>query len=226
MESFCWSNDKGVRGLKMEKLKQDYLHDLKLALQNHPEIEDIYNEISTHIEDSIKDKMLTGISEREATEEVLHNMGNPLELGKSFMQPPRSRKMIHLILLNWAFFVCGLFITLCNHLSDWTIVNDTWTYLSEKSHFILLLYSMYWIYLGYTIGKHFGPNGKKMVNKTMMWAYIPNLLLMIITLFHVIPNDIFSPFLNPVFIAVCVVVTVLFYPLSKFAFKIGISFGL
>jgi len=226
MEPFCWSNDKGVRGLKMKNLKQDYLHDLKLALQNHPDKENILYEITTHIEDAIKDKMLIGISEKVATVEVLHSMGNPIELGKSFMQPSRSINIKHLILLNWAFFGCGMFITLGNQLSDWTIVNHTWTYLTHKSHFILFLYSMYWIYLGYSVGKHYGPNGKKLVNKTMMWAYIPNMVLMFITLFNVIPGDIFSPLLNPVFMMVCVIATFLFYPLSKFAFKIGIIYGL
>lgn len=226
MEPVCGCHVKGTRGLIMENLKQDYLQELKLALQNHPEMEDILNEISTHIEDGIKDKMLIGVPEKAATEQVLHHMGNPLELGKSFMRPPSSRKMIHLILLNWAFFVCGLFITISYHFSDFRIVNHTWTYLSHKSHSILLLYSMYWIYLGYTIGKQYGPSGKKMVNKTMIWASIPNMVLMFITLFNVIPSDIFSPLLNPVFIVFCVIATVLFYPLSKLAFKIGITFGL
>ncbi|PKR83364.1 HAAS signaling domain-containing protein [Heyndrickxia camelliae] len=210
----------------MKNLKQDYLHKLRLALHNHPEIEDILNEISTHMEDGIKDKMLVGKSEKAATEEVLFELGNPLVLGKNFMQPARSRTMIYLILLNWAFFVCGICLTLSHQLSDWAIVKDTWNYLSHKSNFILLLYSMYWVYVGYTIGKQYGPNGKKMVNKTMMWASIPNMLLMIITLFNVIPGEMFSPFLNPVFIAVCVLVTVLFFPLSKLAFKIGITYGL
>ncbi|MGV3466771.1 MAG: hypothetical protein ACO1OT_15965 [Heyndrickxia sp.] len=210
----------------MEDLKQDYLRNLKLSLQNHPEMVDILNEISVHIEDSIRDKMLIGISERAATEEVLQNMGNPIELGKSFLPPPRSINIIHLVLLNWAFFVCGLFITLGNQFSDWTIVNHIWTYLTHHSHFILLLYSIYWIYLGYTVGKHYGPNGKKLVEKTMMWAYIPNMILMFITLFNIIPSDIFSPLLNPVFMVICVITTVLFYPISKLAFKIGITYGL
>lgn len=210
----------------MRNSKLEYLGHLRNALKNHPDASEIYHEISCHIEDGIRDRMLTGKSEKLAIEEMLEIMGNPNELGNSFYLPRTSQKIKYLILLNWLFFVGGLVVTMISHHSELAFTQHIWNLLVLLSRPILFLYSIYWVYLGYSIGKLYGPNGKTLINKTLVKASIPNFVLMTVVLCQFIPADIFSPILNPLFILICVVATLLFYPISKVAFKFGIIHGL
>ncbi|MBS4172813.1 hypothetical protein [Bacillus sp. FJAT-49736] len=210
----------------MEDVKLEYLRNLRTALHDHPDANDICNEIAAHIEDGIREKMLVGISEKFATKEMLQQLGDPFIFAKSFVVPKQPVRIRNFILLNWLFFIGGVVVTIVSHESNLILFRNIWDFMVNWSFPILLLYSLYWLYLGYSIGKHYGPNGKKVVNTSLMKASIPNILLMTGVISKVIPADVFSPMLNPLFISLCVLVTILFYPLSKFAFKIGIVHGL
>ncbi|MGE8203471.1 permease prefix domain 1-containing protein [Heyndrickxia sp. NPDC080065] len=212
----------------MLKLKVEYIDNVKVALDNHPDAVGICNEISSHIEEGVKERMLLGVSEKQALEEVLDSMGDPIELGKGFCTTSNSKQNtpIHFILINWCFFIGGFFIAISNQASLFPILSNVWTFLVHMSEYILLLYLLYWFYIGYFIGKQYGPKGKRLVRKTLIVALIPNVALMVAVLFEFYPEGFFSPLLNPMFLFFCVLSTLCFYPISKVAYKFGIVNGL
>ncbi|MCI1589411.1 MULTISPECIES: permease prefix domain 1-containing protein [Heyndrickxia] len=207
--------------------KAVYLKKLKQSLGNHPEKDLICREISSHIAEGIRERMLYGISEKEALDTILSDLGDPTELGQNYHLPVEGQnKTTMAILLNWCFFIGGILLTIMNQMFHFPGLHQAWIVLERISQYILLLYSVYWFFLGFTIGKVYGPKGKKCISQIVMRALIPNLLLMILVLSNMIPKEFYSPLLDPIFIILCMIATILFYPISRVAFNYGIVHGL
>ncbi|MGA9227681.1 MAG: hypothetical protein WB217_15155, partial [Mesobacillus sp.] len=75
--------------------------------------------------------------------------------------------------------------------------------------------------LGYEIGKGFGHRGRSLMKKTFILSILPNILLMNLTLFEVIPHGWFQPLLSSAFIIKCILLTALLYPICLAGYKWG-----
>ncbi|HET7578826.1 MAG TPA: permease prefix domain 1-containing protein [Bacillales bacterium] len=208
--------------------KQRYLEELKKALGAEGQAEAVVKEINSHIEERMHDRMVFGIKEEEALDEALQSLGSPRKLAKALMEGEASNRHTMrnvFIACNYLFFLGGTMLMIFSQILTLPIVHTVWESLTGVSGLILACYTGYWFYLGYEVGKQFGPNGKSLMNRTVLMSLIPNVLLMFLTLFRFIPQHLFNSMLTPEFVTVCVVATVFFYPISKAAYKIGVVHG-
>ena len=111
--------------------------------------------------------------------------------------------------------------TLAHNLLDWNWISRLWNQLTSIPILIALIYMCFWVLLGYEIGKGFGYKGKKLLKRTFLLALIPNLILMILTVFNIIPHEWFSPLLTETFIGLCIFLTILLYPLCVISYRWG-----
>ena len=135
------------------------------------------------------------------------------------------------ILVNILLFGGGAFLTLAHNLFDWSWLTSLWNQLTSIPILIALMYMFFWALLGYEIGRGFGYKGKKIMNRTFFLALIPNLILMILTVFQIIPHEWFDPLLTETFIGILYffddsIIPSLFYVLQmgKKSFCMSLSF--
>ena len=93
-------------------------------------------------------------------------------------------------------------------------VHQLWFFFDKISVFIAFFYLFYWLLLGYEVGIEFGLGGKKLLKNTFYIALAPNLFLMVMALFRIIPPFVFALLLTSEFTAVCIYFTILLYPIS------------
>jgi hypothetical protein len=86
---------------------------------------------------------------------------------------------------------------------------------------IALLYLFFWALLGYEIGRGFGHGGRTLLKKTFLLSLIPNILLMVLTVFEIIPHSWFAPLLTKTFIIACILFTIILYPISVIGYRWG-----
>lgn len=91
----------------------------------------------------------------------------------------------------------------------------------SDSHLDCYFVSVFWALLGYEIGKGFGHNGRVLLNKTFLLSLIPNLILMVLTVFQIIPHSWFAPLLTKTFIIACIIFTIILYPISWIGYRWG-----
>jgi hypothetical protein len=207
----------------MERPKNRFLEDLDKLLGNHKDKADILLEYETHIEEiviesyDIKD-------ENELHERIISRLGSPKEIALMWEEElsvtPSNMKWLF-IALNIFFFGGGSMLTLAHNLYEWKWVSVIWGHLTSIPILIALLYLFFWALLGYEIGKGFGHGGRVLLNKTFLLSLIPNLLLMILTVFKIIPHTWFEPLLTRTFIIACILFTIILYPMSLLGYRWG-----
>lgn len=208
----------------MIKTKEMYIKQLEQRLRVHPNREEVMAELIVHIEEEMADLLRNGMNEPEAVQVIIEQFGHPSELaaqfGKIAETTPVKTKII-LVLSNHFLFLLGACLTLCYHLGSMPVLQTAWEMLAKSSLLILFIYTGFWLFIGYQIGKEFGAKGKKILFETMCYALIPNMVLMLGILYGVFPTQWFSPFLTQSFIVACLGVTLLFYPFSQFGYYFG-----
>jgi hypothetical protein len=209
----------------MIQSKQDYINDLSKELKNHPNLEELLGEIDLHISEMIEDLCLNnGLDEKSAIVEVQSRFGTPREVAGIYQKEldltPKKTQWTF-IAVNVLFFVGGIILTVLYHLIPFPLINKTWSFLTGIPVIIMLLYMGFWAMLGYEIGKEFGYGGKKLLLKTFYISLFPNLLLMVLVLFRIVPTTWFDPLLSPPFIATCILGTAVLYPISYASFRWG-----
>ncbi|MFZ3578358.1 hypothetical protein [Virgibacillus sp. DJP39] len=85
----------------------------------------------------------------------------------------------------------------------------------------MFAYILFWSLIGYEIGREFGHGGHKLLRKTFVISIVPNLVLMYLTIFKLIPLEWFQPLLSVPFIAACVITTGFLYPVSWIGYQWG-----
>ncbi|KKI93414.1 hypothetical protein WQ54_04030 [Bacillus sp. SA1-12] len=197
-------------------------HFLKLLAQSLPPSvnrEEIVKEYELHIEEKLVDQPHLSI------EEVMAQLGDPVEIAKQYGEAePISKGFIsrNFVFCNFMFFFIGALLTFCYHVYEDSILSNAWGLLAKIPLTIVIVYTVFWMILGFEIGREYGLLGEKLFSNTVFISLIPNVLLMIMTLFHFIPVNWFQPILTPTFIAICVIMTFLVYPISKFFYYIGV----
>ncbi|WP_137744442.1 HAAS signaling domain-containing protein [Robertmurraya siralis] len=207
----------------MAQLKSEFLAELAKYLEHHEEKEMILQEYDAHL-----DELLANLTHLKTEEEIRTEMflrfGKPKEIAELWREElsvtPSNMKWLFLA-LNILLFGGGSLLTLAHNLFEWNWLTIVWAQLTSFPVLIAFIYMFFWALLGYEIGKGFGHKGRKLMEKTFFLALIPNLTLMVLTVFHVIPHEWFSPLLTRTFIMLCIALTILLYPVCLLSYKWG-----
>ena len=207
----------------MERLKSEFIAKLAQALGNHQEKESILMEYDAHLNELLEE-LYELKDESEARDQIYLRFGTPEEIASMWKEElsltPSKMKWLF-ILVNILLFGGGSVLTLAHNLFDWSWLTTLWNQLTSIPILIALFYMFFWALLGYEIGRGFGYKGKKIMKRTFFLALIPNLILMILTVFRIIPHEWFNPLLTETFIGVCIFLTILLYPVCLISYRWG-----
>ena len=203
----------------MIRSKEQFLRDLEQSLPSSVNKTEVITEYNLHIEEKLFDQPHLKI------EDVLEQIGDPVEIAKQYEDSlPIAKGFVsrNFVFCNFMFFFIGGLLTVCYHVFEDSLFSDAWGLLAQIPLTIVIVYTMFWMVLGFEIGREYGLLGKELFSKTVFISLVPNVLLMMMTLFHFIPVQWFQPILTPAFIGICVIMTFLIYPISKVFYYIGV----
>ncbi|MED3550752.1 HAAS signaling domain-containing protein [Cytobacillus praedii] len=207
----------------MERLKNEFLAELAQSLISHPDKESILNDYDAHL-DELLVTLYTLEEESEIRDHVYSRFGTPKEIADMWKEElsvtPSKMKWLF-VAVNICLFVGGAILTIAHNLLDWGWLTKVWNQLTSFPIVIALIYSFFWALLGYEIGRGFGHKGRKLMKGTFLIALLPNILLMILTVFKIIPHEWFSPLLTESFIGICIIFTILLYPICLISYRWG-----
>jgi uncharacterized membrane protein len=207
----------------MERLKNKFLKELEKGLGNHQDKQSILMEYDAHIEELLSESFDCK-DENQRMERILSRLGSPEEIAaiwKEELSVTPSKMKWLFITMNIFFFGGGSLLTLFHNLFQWNWLSTVWSHLTAIPTIIAFVYMFFWALLGYEIGKGFGHGGRSLLTKTFLFALLPNLLLMIVTVFEIIPHSWFEPLLTKTFIIACIIFTILLYPVSWLGYRWG-----
>lgn len=207
----------------MERPKSKFLSELSQGLGNHQDKEYILQDYEAHIDEILLEFFdcddMDFIMER-----IVSRLGSPSEIAEMWREElsvtPSKMKWLF-IFLNILFFGGGSLLTLFHNLYDWEWLTVVWSHLAAIPTIIAFIYMFFWALLGYEIGKGFGHGGRSLLKKTFLLSLIPNLILMLLTVFEVIPHSWFAPLLTKTFITACIIFTLFLYPISLIGYRWG-----
>ncbi|PJZ01467.1 hypothetical protein CPT06_05260 [Bacillus vallismortis] len=204
--------------------KETYLSEMKNGLKGLPEGETIIEEMESHIEYHMFHSFQQGKSEEEAMQTLMQSFGTPSDIVSSFKkeQPVTFRTflMFHLF-CNSALFAVGIAITMMYVCFASPIVHAIWKGISVSMWLILAGYMIYWVLIGYQGVREFGKRGEQLVLHTILICMVPNVIFMLVFLFHVIPAALFQSLLTPWFVGTCACATLLFPLFGRMGCYIG-----
>ncbi|KAB2334836.1 hypothetical protein F7731_13835 [Cytobacillus depressus] len=207
----------------MDRLKDEFLGELTKHLGNHKEKESILEEYDAHL-DELLVELYKLEDEDELRNQVYSRFGTPEEIAAMWREElsvtPSNMKWLF-IAVNILFFAAGSFLTLAHNLLEWGWLTSLWVQLTSFPILIALIYLCFWALLGYEIGRGFGHKGRKLMKRTFFLALIPNATLMVLTVFRIIPHEWFSPLLTESFIGICILFTLLLYPVCLISYRWG-----
>jgi hypothetical protein len=207
----------------MERLKTKFLAELAQGFKSHQDKESILLEYEAHI-DEILIEAFDCTDEDEVLRRIVSRLGSPEEILAAWQEElsvtPSNMKWLF-ILLNIFMFSSGSLLTLAHHLFQWAWLTYIWNQLTAIPTLIAFVYLFFWALLGYEIGKGFGHGGRGLLKKTFFLSLIPNLLLMILTVFEIIPHTWFEPLLTKSFMIACIIFTIVLYPVSWLGYRWG-----
>ncbi|WHY69151.1 hypothetical protein [Neobacillus sp. SuZ13] len=206
----------------MERPKNRFLNELAKGIGDHLDKDEILREYGSHIDEILIE---SGIRDEDIVYDlIVSRLGTPKEIIQiwrdEFSVNPSNMKWLF-ILLNVLFFGGGSLLTLAHNVYQWKWITAAWNHLTAIPTLIAILYLFFWALLGYEIGKGFGHNGRVLLNKTFLLSLIPNLILMVLTVFQIIPHSWFAPLLTKTFIIACIIFTIILYPISWIGYRWG-----
>jgi hypothetical protein len=203
--------------------KEDFLAQLEIGLQSHPKKNEILMEYELHITEMLNEKMNLAGSQTDI-DYIIEHLGSPEEILDAWKEEQLitpSKAKWNFVIVNLVFFSFGFLLTVLQNYFAWDWTGTIWQKLTSISGIIIFVYILFWGLLGYEMGRAFGANGKKIMLKTFILSIIPNLVLMYLIVFHIIPHEWFDPLLNRNFIILCVVFTLILYPICTLGFYWG-----
>ncbi len=218
MESICPGHEQGNgENRNMRRAEEDYLRQLDRLLGAHPDKAAIMKEYKLHISEMACDIIYEDESPDLIYKELSMRLGTPEEVAVSWKQEltltPRKTRWIFAG-INLSLFISGILLTFINHTYDWNWAKEIWSLLTSIPVLLMAIYIGFWVLLGYEIGKEFGHQGKKLIKKTLLITVIPNIILMYLVIFNLVPDQWFDPLLDKSFIIACVFCTFILYPVS------------
>ncbi|MBM6619577.1 HAAS signaling domain-containing protein [Bacillus suaedaesalsae] len=199
--------------------KENFLKELKAHLPYNVDKQDIIREWEMHIYDASKESECS-------EEEVIVSFGEPKEIAKAYGNntPVQKNWVVPFYIgCNALFYIVGSLVTLAYHTTEHPIVESIWNTLIGYAPAIIGGYLLFWIFLGFEIGRTYGVRGSRVLSKTVLFCMLPNVILMVLTLYKWIPIELFESLLSPMFVLVCVILNFLLYPICRIAYRVGIS---
>ncbi|MEC5425530.1 hypothetical protein QGM71_18790 [Virgibacillus sp. C22-A2] len=205
----------------MSVAEQKFIQELDKEIGNRADKQTILADYEAHIYELLNEAT---IDEENEYEELVARLGSPRDIAELWAQEasitPKKTQWLFVV-INSLFFVGGVLLTIFYNVFHWNWLEVLWAGLTEITSIIMLVYIFFWGLLGYEIGKEFGHSGRKLLRKTFMISVIPNVLLMYIITFKLIPYEWFQPLLSVRFIILCIICTALLYPVSMLGYKWG-----
>jgi hypothetical protein len=206
----------------MIQSRDSFLGELDALLASHQDKGRVLGEYEEHINHLMEE---TGEADSENLTCLIHEkIGTPEEIASIWNEewsvtPSKTQWLF--VTANILLFIGGSTLTLLYNQFSWGWLQVFWMKLTGIPTVIIAVYIVFWILLGYEIGKEFGSKGKTLLLRTMVLSLIPNILLMNLVLFHLIPHEWFDPLLNRSFIMTCILFTILLFPISWFGYRWG-----
>ncbi|MBR3121744.1 hypothetical protein [Oceanobacillus profundus] len=205
----------------MTEGEQHFLNELEQEIGRHPDKEEIIAEYRLHVFDLLQEQ---ATDEAKVYDELVHRLGSPKEIAalwkqESAVTPKKTQQLF--VFCNIAIFTFGVLLTIGYNAFDWYWLESLWAGLTNAASIIILIYGFFWALLGYEIGREFGSRGHKLLKKTFLFSIIPNLILMYLIVFKLIPLQWFQPLLSTPFIIVCILCTAVLYPISWLGYRWG-----
>ena len=204
----------------MSGAEQQFLQKLDQSLGKCPNKQEILVEYQAHVQEITKECAAAS----NQYERIVKRLGSPKEIALMWRQEltitPRKMQWLF-VLFNIGLFVGGGLLTIGYNVYEWNWVELIWVTLTNIPAIIIFIYLFFWGLLGYEIGKEFGPRGRKLLKKTFLLCIVPNLVLMNLTVFRLIPHEWFQPLLSIPFIVICIAFTGVLYPISLLGYRWG-----
>ncbi|MHA6253352.1 DUF1700 domain-containing protein [Oceanobacillus sp. CAU 1775] len=197
-----------------------FLRELKEALADDPNRDSIMMDYTMHVEEFLSENNI----EKDIYETLVERLGSPQELAELWREekavtPKKMQRLF--VFLNIVIFIGGAILTIGYNVLEWQWLDSLWSALTEATTIIILIYIFFWGLLGYEIGKAFGARGKRILIRTFLICIIPNLLLMYLIVFRMIPADWFGSLLDSTFVLLCIIYTAILYPVSWLGYRWG-----
>jgi hypothetical protein len=206
----------------MIRSKEQFIQELDTLLIEHEDKRGVLEEYDGHIHHLLEE---TGEMEKDDwTALIYEKIGTPEEISAIWNEewavtPSKTQWLF--VSANIFLFVGGSLLTILYNVFSWNWLQGFWLKLTDIPAIIIAVYIVFWILLGYEIGKEFGSKGRTLLVKTLLLSLIPNLVLMNLVLFHLIPHEWFDPLLSKSFILICIGFTILLLPISWAGYKWG-----
>ncbi|WP_026908725.1 HAAS signaling domain-containing protein [Paucisalibacillus globulus] len=201
--------------------EEQFFQELNQALGKHPEKEEIIAEYRSHVYEILHEGETSAIGKYE---EIVRRLGSPDEIASIWKEEAKvtpKKMQILFVVLNILIFFGGIALTVAYNVYQFEWIELLWKRLTAVPSIIIMVYMAFWGLLGYEIGKEFGSGGLKILRRTFTYAVIPNLLLMYLIVFKLIPHEWFQPLLNGPFILACILLTIVLYPISWIGYRWG-----
>ncbi|WP_413382074.1 hypothetical protein [Alkalihalobacillus sp. 1P02AB] len=212
----------------MNKLLQEYLSDLEKELTSVCNTREIIKEYQSILNEKSREFMYQGIDEDEAVKRSIEELGQVKDIAACYQKGSMNLNTLKrkIIWGNYLLLFSGFVLSILYHYQPFTPIESIWYALVHMKWFLLVSYGSLWLIVSFWIGKLSGIKGKKQIEQVIQLAIVPNLILMFCVLFAEAIQSWFHALITPPFIISCVIVTLLFYPLSKVSFKIGYLKGI
>lgn len=198
-----------------------FLQELNHVLGAHPDKEQIIAEYRSHIYEVLQEELKAG---NESYELIVDRLGTPQEIASLWAEEAKvtpKRMQLLFVILNILIFLGGIALTVAYNVFQLEWIEVLWERITAVPSIIIMVYMIFWGLLGYEIGKEFGSGGHKILRRTFTYAVIPNLVLMYLIVFKLIPHEWFQPLLTGPFIFVCILLTLVLYPISWIGYRWG-----
>jgi uncharacterized membrane protein len=201
--------------------EERFFQELSKVLGKHPDKDQILAEYRSHVYEFLQEEKFPS---SESYQEIVKRLGTPEEIAAIWKEEAKvtpKKMQILFVVLNIVFFLGGITLTIAYNVYQFKWIETMWERLTAVPSIIIMVYMVFWGLLGYEIGKEFGSGGLKILRKTFTYAIIPNLILMYLIVFKLIPHEWFQPLLNGPFIIACMVLTIVLYPISWIGYRWG-----
>lgn len=205
----------------MSDEQQQFIKELDKEIGSHPKKDDIIAEYELHVYELLQEVPMDG---QHVYDELVKRLGTPVDIAKSWKQEmgttPKKTQWLFVI-LNISIFAGGGLLTISYNIFQWDWLERLWSGLTEVSLIIMLVYLLFWGLLGYEIGKEFGYRGHRLLQRTFIISIVPNIGLMYIVVFKILPYEWFGSLLSIPFIVLCIIFTGILYPVSMLGYHWG-----
>lgn len=204
--------------------KERYLNQLRKELKKHSQRNSILQDYEAHLDDLAHEYSDQSMAPEDWEQLFYERIGHPKEvalLWQEELSVTTSKTFLLFLFMNAAFFIAGGVLTFAHLFNYNAWIQTIWQSLTSIPFIIMFLYMGFWAFLGYEIGKSFGAGGRPLLKKTFLISILPNLGLMLLVLFRIVPHDWFHPLLSTTFIMLCIGGTILLYPICWAGFRWG-----